>query len=157
MLANNKKIIVKKVLGHKKWIEVEVIEGSEEHKDIIIWNRAMNYTIHQDRKELKRQNEREEMELSSDELYEETGYEIPDNDSLSPTEYCEQELLKEAISFAMNQLPEIQRNVVYRVIWEHKSLNAIAKEDGKNPSTVKEAYKSALEKLRPLLKNFENF
>lgn len=59
MSVKNNKIKIKKVLGHKRWDEVEVVEGSAEHKAIIVWNRAMNYTINQDRKELQKQNERE--------------------------------------------------------------------------------------------------
>lgn len=152
-----KKIKINKVLGHKRWIEMEVEEGSAEHEAIIVWNRSMNYMINQDRKELKRQNERKEREISADYLYEESGFELPDTETLSPIEMYERGQLKEEIFKAMEQLSEIQRAVVYRVIWENKSLNAIAKEDGKNPSTVRETYISALGKLRVLLKEFQNF
>lgn len=156
-MAKNEKIKINRVLGHKKWIEVEVEENSAEHKAVLAWNKAMNYTVNQDRKELKRQNEREEKEVSADYLYEESGYEIPDNDSLNPMKVYERKQLQEEIAKAMSQLSEIQRTVVYRVIWENKSLNAIAKEDGKNPSTIREAYISALDKLRAWLKNYQDF
>ena len=61
-----KTIKISKITGYKKWTTVEVIEGSEEHTQIIHSNKIMNYQNYQNRKEFKRQSEAEENEVSAD-------------------------------------------------------------------------------------------
>lgn len=152
MSVKENKIIIKKVLGHKKWIEVEVVEGSAEHKAIIVWNRAMNYTINQDRKELKKQNEREEMEISSDALYEESGYEIPDTDSLSPSEYYMRQALYAEVREAVAQLKKRQKELVIMHYFQDMSQVEIASRLHITEGTVSLTLERAYNNLRKILK-----
>lgn len=151
MSVKDNKIIIKKVLGHKRWIEVEVVEGSAEHKAIIVWNRAMNYTINQDRKELKKQNEREEMEISSDALYEESGYEIPDTDSLSPSEYYMRQALYAEVREAVEQLKVRQKEMVIMRFYQDKTQAEIARELHITEVAVSITLERAYKNLRKLL------
>ena len=118
MSVHNNKIKIKKILGHKRWNEIEVEEGSVEHKEIIAWNKAMNYTINQDRKEVRKQNKCAETEISSDALYDESGYEIPDVDSLSPSEFYMVNARNEELRKAIEQLTPRQQEMVRLVFWE---------------------------------------
>lgn len=58
------KITVNKIIGYKKWIAVEVIEGSDEHQEILRWNKAMHIIQWQDKKEMDKQSEIAENEIS---------------------------------------------------------------------------------------------
>lgn len=73
-----KTIKVNKIVGYKRWVAVEVVEGSEEHKELIRWNRAMNYVNKQDKKEMEVQNAIAENEISAEQMNEETGFEFVD-------------------------------------------------------------------------------
>ena len=106
------KITVNKVIGYKKWIPVEVIEGSDEHQEILRWNRAKNFQYKQDRKEMKRQNEIAENEISYEQKQEETGFDFVDEDEPSPEEWYIQEEIKKALWEAVMELPEHQREIV---------------------------------------------
>lgn len=159
MSVHNNKIKIKKILGHKRWIEVEVEEGSAEHKAIIVWNRAMNYTINQDRKELKKQNEREETEISSDALYEKSGYEIPDVDSLSPSEFYMLNARNEELRKAIEQLTPRQQEMVRLIFWEGKTqieLCAIYHIKEQAVSNAMQRIYGALRKILEKNKNFFN-
>ena len=150
-MSVNKKIKIKKVLGHKRWDEVEVVEGSAEHKAIIVWNRAMNYTINQDRKELKKQNEREEMEISSDALYEESGYEIPDTDSLSPSEHYMRQALYAEVREAVAQLKRRQKELIIMHYFQNISQAEIARQLHITEGTVSYTLERAYNNLRKIL------
>lgn len=150
------KITVNKVVGYKKWMPVEVIEGSDEHLEILRWNRAKNFQLKQDRKEMRRQNEIAENEVSYEQRQEETGFEIIDEDEPSPEEWYIRNELKRILDDAISELPENQREIVILHFYHGISLREIAKSKGKRLFTVQKSCQSALDKLRenPILKNF---
>ena len=154
------KITVNKIIGYKKWIPVEVIEGSDEHQELLRWNRAMNYVNKQDRKEMDKQNEIAENEISDEEKQEETGLELVDEDEPSPEEWYIRNELKRILDDAISERPENQREIVILHFYHGISLREIAKSKGKRLFTVQKSCQSALDKLRekPILKNFfKNF
>lgn len=154
------KITVNKIIGYKKWIPVEVIEGSDEHQELLRWNRAMNYVNKQDRKEMDKQNEIAENEISYEQKQEETGFELVDEDEPSPEEWYIRNELKRILDDAISELPENQREIVILHFYHGISLREIAKSKGKRLFTVQKSCQSALDKLRekPILKNFfKNF
>ena len=111
----------------------------------------MNYTINQDRKELKKQNEREEMEISSDALYEESGYEIPDTDSLSPSEHYMRQALYAEVREAVEQLKARQKEMVIMRFYQDKTQAEIARELHITEVAVSITLERAYKNLRKLL------
>ena len=146
------KITVNKVIGYKKWIPVEVIEGSDEHQEILRWNRAKNFQYKQDRKEMKRQNEIAENEISYEQKQEEAGFDFVDEDEPSPEEWYIQEEIKKALWEAVMELPEHQREIVILHFYKDRSAREIAKIKGINHSSVCKSIKSAVDKLREALR-----
>ncbi len=145
-----KTIKISKITGYKKWTTVEVIEGSEEHKQIIQSNKIMNYQNYQDRKEFKRQSEAEENEVSADQLFDEEGFEFVDTD-LTPEEYAVEQFKNNKLCEAVQRLPPHQREIVILNFYRNLSLRDIAKIKGTSHSNIAKSLQSALEKLRNLL------
>lgn len=157
MSVHNNKIKIKKILGHKRWNEIEVEEGSVEHQEIIVWNKAMNYTINQDRKEVRKQNERAETEISSDALYDESGYEIPDVDSLSPSEFYMVNARNEELRKAIEQLTPRQQEMVRLVFWEGKTQHELCDIYHIKEQAVSNAMQRIYSALRKILEKDKNF
>lgn len=145
------KITVNKVIGYKKWIPVEVIEGSDEHQEILRWNRAKNFQYKQDRKEMKRQNEIAENEISYEQKQEETGFDFVDEDEPSPEEWYIQNEENKVIWEAVQSLPDNQREIVVLFFYRGLSLREISRALGKRLYTVQKSYQSALDKLKIIL------
>ncbi len=155
-----KKIIVNKIIGYKRWIPIEVIEGSDKHMELIRWNRAVNFQNKQDKKEMEAQNERAENEISIEKLQEESQFELVDEDEPSPEEWYIQTERNNEIWNALEELPENQREIIFLFFYQGYSLRDIARYKGKNSFTIRKSFHSALEKLRKnekLKKFFENF
>ena len=155
-----KTIKVNKIIGYKRWVAVEVVDGSEEHKELIRWNRAMNYVNKQDKKEIEAQNAIAENEISAEQMNDETGFEFVDIDEPSPEEWYVQNEIKNILAEAISALPENQREIILLHFYQGISLREIAKEKGKRLFTIQKSYQSALDKLREnsILKNFfKNF
>lgn len=146
------KITVNKIIGYKKWIPVEVIEDSDEHQELLRWNRAMNYVNKQDRKEMDKQNEIAENEISYEQKQEETGFELVDEDEPSPEEWYIQNEIKKVLWEAVMDLPEHQRDIVILHFYKGCSAREIAKIKGINHSSVCKSIKSAVDKLREALR-----
>ena len=146
------KITVNKIIGYKKWIPVEVIEGSDEHQELLRWNRAMNYVNKQDRKEMDKQNEIAENEISYEQKQEETGFELVDEDEPSPEEWFIQNEIKKVLWESVMDLPEHQRDIVILHFYKGCSAREIAKIKGINHSSVCKSIKSAVDKLREALR-----
>lgn len=104
------KITVNKIIGYKKWIAVEVIEGSDEHQEILRWNKAMHIIQWQDKKEMDKQSEIAENEISYEQKQEETGFELVDEDEPSPEEWYIQNEENRVIWEAVQKLPENQQH-----------------------------------------------
>ncbi len=151
-----KTIKISKITGYKKWTVVEVIEGSEEHKQIIHSNKIMNYQNYQDRKEFKRQSEAEENEVSADQLFEEEGFEFVDTD-LTPEEYALEQFKNNKLWEAVQSLPPHQREIVILKFYRNLSLRNIAKRQGTHHSNISKSLQSALKKLRNVLNEKDFF
>ena len=132
-------------------------EGSVEHKEIIVWNKAMNYTINQNRKEVRKQNERAETEISSDALYDESGYEIPDVDSLSPSEFYMVNARNEELRKAIEQLTPRQQEMVRLVFWEGKTQRELCDIYHIKEQAVSNAMQRIYSALRKILEKDKNF
>ena len=132
-------------LEQTKSIIVEV-ETAEQEQKIKEFNR--------DFERIDRQNRRIAAKTDSlDRMYEETGYEVID-DEASPEEQYEQKELKNTIAKAMEELTEKQKIVVYKTFWEQKTLREIGEEMGIDNKTVHENLEAAKKKLKKILKNF---
>ena len=145
-----KTIKISKITGFKKWTTVEVIEGSEEHKQIIHSNKVMNSQNYQVQKEFKRQIEAEENEVSADQLFDEEGFEFVDTD-LTPEEYVLEQFKNNKLWEAVQRLPPNQREIVILKFYRNLSLRNIAKIKGTSHSSIAKSLQSALEKLRNVL------
>ena len=144
-------IRIQKVLAHKKWEYVEVIEGSDEHKAIILWNKVKNAQIYFDKKEQDYEAEKRQNEVSMDELREESGFDPVDPNELSPEEYAIREMIRQIVWDEVQSLPELQRDIVVLHIYKGVSLREIGRIKGINHSSVCKSYKSAKDKLRERL------
>lgn len=143
-------IKIRKITGYKRWITVDVIEGSDEHKQIIRSNQIMNYQNNQDRKEFKRQSEAEENEVSADQLFDEEGFEFVDT-GLTPEKYALEQFKNNKLWKAVQSLPQNQREIVILKFYRNLSLHNIAKIKGTSHSNIAKSLQSALEKLRNML------
>ena len=148
-----KTIKVNKVIAHKRWVAVEVVEGSDEHKELLQWNKAMNYIINQDRKELELQNEREQMEISTEYLFEESGFELPDISTFSPDEECARQELRIKVGQAVSELKDRQKEIVIMHFYDGKSKAEIARALNVAESTVSITLERALKNLKKKLEN----
>ena len=144
-------IRIQKVIAHKKWEYVEVVEGSDEHKAIILWNKVKNAQIYFDKKEQDYEAEQKQNEVSMDELREESGFEPIDPDELTPEEYAIREMIRQIVWNEVQSLPELQRDIVVLHIYKGVSLREIGRIKGINHSSVRKSYKSAKDKLRERL------
>lgn len=144
-------IRIQKVIAHKKWEYVEVIEGSDEHKAIILWNKVKNAQIYFDKKEQDYETEQRQNEVSMDELREESGFDPIDPDELTPEEYAIKEMIRQILWNEVQSLPELQRDIVVLHIYKGVSLREIGRIKGINHSSVCKSYKSAKDKLRERL------
>ena len=140
-------IRIQKVIAHKKWEYVEVVEGSDEHKAVILWNKVKNAQIYFDKKEQDYEAEQRQNEVSMDELREESGFDPADPDELSPEEYAIKEMIRETVWSEVQNLPELQRDIVALHIYKGVSLREIGRTMGKNLYTIQKSYKSAKDKL----------
>ena len=147
---NMKTIKISKITGFKKWTVVEVIEGSEEHKQIIHSNKIMHYQNYQDQKEFKRQSEVKETEVSADQLFDEEGFEFVDTD-LTPEEYVVEQFKNNKLWEAVQSLPPHQREIVILNFYRNLSLREIAKIKGTHLWNISKSLQSALKKLRNML------
>ena len=145
------KITVNKIIGYKKWIPVEVIEGSDEHQEILRWNKAMHIIQWQDKKEMDKQSEIADNEISYEQKQEETGFELVDEDEPSPEEWYIQNEENKVIWEAVQTLPENQRIIVVLFFYRGYSFREIARMLGKRLYTIQKSYQSALDKLKPIL------
>ena len=152
-----KTIKVNKIIGYKRWIAVEVVEGSEEHKELIRWNRAMNYVNKQDKKEMEVQNAIAENEISAEQMNEETGFEFVDVDEPSPEEWCIQMLRSEELKKAIAELTSRQQEMLYMVYWDNLSQDEIAEKFGITKSAVSHAMERIYESLRKKLQKNKVF
>ena len=120
-------IRIQKVIAHKKWEYVEVVEGSDEHKAIILWNKVKNAQIYFDKKEQDYETEQRQNEVSMDELREESGFDPIDPDELTPEEYAIKEMIRQILWNEVQSLPELQRDIVvlhiYKGVKLHRKLN----------------------------------
>lgn len=99
------------------------------------------------------------MEISSDALYEETGYEIPDTDSLSPSQLYMINARNEELRKAIEQLTPRQQEMVRLVFWEGKTqieLCAIYHIKEQAVSNAMQRIYGALRKILEKNKNFFN-
>lgn len=145
-----KTIKIRKITGYKRWITVEVIGGSEEHKQIIHSNKIMNYQNNQERKELKKQSEAEENEVSAAQLFDEEGFEFVDTD-FTPEEFALEQFKNNKLWEAVQSLPSNQREIVILKFYRNLSIRNIAKIKGTSHSSIAKSLQSALEKLRNVL------
>ena len=152
-----KTIRVNKIIGYKRWIAVEVIEGSEEHKELIRWNRAMNYVNKQDKKEMEAQNAIAENEISAEQMNEETGFEFVDVDEPSPEEWCIKKLRSEELMKAILQLTPRQQEIVHLVFWEGKSQIELSKIYDCSKPAITQAVNRIMESLRKILEKTNLF
>ena len=153
---NMKTIKIRKITGYKRWTTVEVIEGSEEHKQIIQSNKTMNYQDYHDRKEFKRQREAEENEVSADQLFDEEGFEFVDKD-LTPEEYAVEQIKNNKLWEAVQSLPPHQRDIVILKFYRNLSLRDIGKIKGTHHSNISQSLQLALKNLRNMLDEKEFF
>ena len=114
-------IKIKRIIGKKRWVEIEVEKGSAEHKEIVQWNKAMHYQQWQDKKELERQNEIAENEISAEQMNEETGFELVDVDEPSPEDWYISKIEAEELRKAIQQLTPRQQQMLYLVYWQGKT------------------------------------
>ena len=152
-----KTIKVNKIVGYKRWIAVEVVEGSEEHKELIRWNRAMNYVNKQDKKEMEVQNAIAENEISAEQMNEETGFEFVDVDEPSPEEWCIKMLRHEELMKAIAQLTPRQQEIVHLVFWEGKSLIELSKIYDCSKPAITQAVNRITDSLRKILEKTNLF
>ena len=152
-----KTIKVNKIIGYKRWIAVEVVEGSEEHKELIRWNRAMNYVNKQDKKEMEVQNAIAENEISAEQMNEETGFEFVDVDEPSPEEWCIKMLRHEELMKAITQLTPRQQEIVHLVFWEGKSLIELSKIYDCSKPAITQAVNRITDSLRKILEKTNLF
>ena len=152
-----KTIKVNKIVGYKRWIAVEVVEGSEEHKELIRWNRAMNYVNKQDKKEMEVQNAIAENEISAEQMNEETGFEFVDVDEPSPEEWCIKMLRHEELMKAITQLTPRQQEIVHLVFWEGKSLIELSKIYDCSKPAITQAVNRITDSLRKILEKTNLF
>ena len=152
-----KTIKVNKIVGYKRWIAVEVVEGSEEHKELIRWNRAMNYVNKQDKKEMEVQNAIAENEISAEQMNEETGFEFVDVDEPSPEEWCIKMLRHEELMKAITQLTPRQQEIVHLVFWEGKGLIELSKIYDCSKPAITQAVNRITDSLRKILEKTNLF
>ena len=152
-----KTIKVNKIIGYKRWVAVEVVEGSEEHKELIRWNRAMNYVNKQDKKEREVQNAIAENEISAEQMNEETGFEFVDVDEPSPEEWCIKMLRHEELMKAIAQLTPRQQEIVHLVFWEGKSLIELSKIYDCSKPAITQAVNRITDSLRKILEKTNLF
>lgn len=152
-----KTIKVNKIIGHKRWVAVEVVEGSEEHKELIRWNRAMNYVNKQNKKEMEVQNAIAENEISAEQMNEETGFEFVDVDEPSPEEWCIKMLRHEELMKAIAQLTPRQQEIVHLVFWEGKSLIELSKIYDCSKPAITQAVNRITDSLRKILEKTNLF
>ena len=152
-----KTIKVNKIVGYKRWIAIEVVEGSEEHKELIRWNRAMNYVNKQDKKEMEVQNAIAENEISAEQMNEETGFEFVDVDEPSPEEWCIKMLRHEELMKAITQLTPRQQEIVHLVFWEGKSLIELSKIYDCSKPAITQAVNRITDSLRKILEKTNLF
>ena len=152
-----KTIKVNKIVGYKRWVAVEVVEGSEEHKELIRWNRTMNYVNKQDKKEMEVQNAIAENEISAEQMNEETGFEFVDVDEPSPEEWCIKMLRHEELMKAIAQLTPRQQEIVHLVFWEGKSQADLCKIFNLKKQTVSDIMLRIFATLKKILEKTEIF
>ena len=152
-----KTIKVNKIIGYKRWVAVEVVEGSEEHKELIRWNRAMNYVNKQNKKEMEVQNAIAENEISAEQMNEETGFEFVDVDEPSPEEWCIKMLRHEELMKAIAQLTPRQQEIVHLVFWEGKSLIELSKIYDCSKPAITQAVNRITDSLRKILEKTNLF
>ena len=151
------KITVNKIIGYKKWIAVEVIEGSDEHQEILRWNKAMHIIQWQDKKEMDKQSEIAENEISYEQKQEETGFELVDEDEPSPEEWCIKMLRHEELMKAITQLTPRQQEIVHLVFWEGKSLIELSKIYDCSKPAITQAVNRITDSLRKILEKTNLF
>lgn len=152
-----KTIKVNKIIGYKRWVAVEVVEGSEEHKELIRWNRAMNYVNKQNKKEMEVRNAIAENEISAEQMNEETGFEFVDVDEPSPEEWCIKMLRHEELMKAIAQLTPRQQEIVHLVFWEGKSLIELSKIYDCSKPAITQAVNRITDSLRKILEKTNLF
>ena len=151
------KITVNKVIGYKKWIPMEVIEGSDEHLEILRWNRAKNFQLKQDRKEMRRQNEIAENEVSYEQRQEETGFEIIDEDEPSPEEWYISKVKAEELRKAIKLLTPRQQEMLRLVYWEGKTQDELCEIFGVKKQAISNAMVRIYASLKKILEKNELF
>ena len=105
----------------------------------------------QDKKEMDKQSEIAENEISYEQKQEETGFELVDEDEPSPEEWYIQNEENRVIWEAVQTLPENQRIIVVLFFYRGYSFREIARMLGKRLYTIQKSYQSALDKLKPIL------
>lgn len=150
-----KTIKIRKITGYKRWSIVEVIEGSEEHKQIIHTNKIMNYQNNEERREFEKQRDVKKNEVSADQLFDEEGFELID-DAPIPEEYVLEQFKNNLLWETVQSLPQNQREIVILKFYHNLSIREIARLKGINHSSIAKSLQSALDKLRKVL-NEEDF
>ncbi len=146
-----KKITVNKIIGYKTWIPIEVIEGSDEHKELIRWNKGMHIIQWQDKKEMDKLDEIAENEVSYEQKREETGFELIDENEPSPEEWYIQNEENRVIWDAIQELPKNQRIIIILYFYHGYKFREISRMLGKRLYSIQKSYQSALDKLKIIL------
>lgn len=150
-------IKIKKIIGKKRWVEIEVEKDSAEHKEIVQWNKAMHFQQWQDKKELERQNEIAENEISAEQMNEETGFELVDVDEPSPEEWYILQVEAEELRKAIKELTLRQQEMLELVYWKNRSQDEVAEYFGITKSAVSHAMERIYETLRKILRKNKLF
>ncbi len=144
-------IIVNKIIGYKKWIPIEVVEGSDEHEELIRWNKGMHIIQWQDKKEMDKLSEIAENEVSYDQKRDETGFELIDENEPSPEEWYIQNEENRVIWEAVQELPQNQRIIIILYFYHGYKFREISRMLGKRLYSIQKSYQSALDKLKIIL------
>ena len=150
-------IKIKKIIGKKRWVEIEVEKGSAEHKEIVQWNKAMHYQQWQDKKEIERQNEIAANEISAEQMNEETGFELVDVDEPSPEDWYISKIEAEELRKAIQQLTPRQQQMLYLVYWQGKTQRDLCEIFGIKEQAVCDAMRHIYASLKKILEKNQFF
>lgn len=90
--------------------------------------------------------------IERNEVYEETLYHRAIDFSVSVEDQVEDNMLKESLKDAINELPEIQRRRLQKYFFEDKTYEEIANEEGISAKNVWKSINIALDKIKKNLK-----
>lgn len=151
------KITINKIIGYKKWIPVEVIEGSDEHQELLRWNKAMHIIQWQDKKEMDKQSEIADNEISYEQKQEETGFELVDEDEPSPEEWYISKVKAEELRKAIKLLTPRQQEMLRLVYWECKTQDELCEIYGVKKQAISNAMVRIYASLKKILEKNELF